>query len=190
MSMRVSPNFSYGVTDKSSSFFVGDAAGRQFQKGKGDFASTDRKWSLNVGIKFYTPEVKQTWHGLGFLLSFLYDFRNTFCDSPLIKIPCYLDFTCHHFRIVQFLLNTNTGPLTFALVPLYTPTSQPLLPTSGLEIVLFVGYPCLGKSSFFRRIFEPAGYMHVNQDVLKTRAKCAKTVRDILQSRHSCVVGM
>lgn len=42
--------------DKSSSFFVGDAAGRQFQKGKGDFASTDRKWSLNVGIKFYTPE--------------------------------------------------------------------------------------------------------------------------------------
>lgn len=54
--------------------------------------------------------------------------------------------------------------------------------------MLFVGYPCLGKSSFFRRFFEPAGYMHVNQDVLKTRAKCAKTVRDILQSGHSCVI--
>jgi hypothetical protein len=34
------------------SFFVGDAAGRN-----GDFASTDRKWALNVGVKFYTPEV-------------------------------------------------------------------------------------------------------------------------------------
>ena len=56
--------------------------------------------------------------------------------------------------------------------------------------MLFVGYPCLGKTTFFRRIFEPAGYMHVNQDVLKTRAKCAKAVRDILQSRHSCVIGM
>lgn len=40
-------------TDKDRSFFVGDAAGR-----KGDFAGTDRKWALNVGIKFYTPEVR------------------------------------------------------------------------------------------------------------------------------------
>ncbi len=39
--------------DKEQSFFVGDAAGR-----KGDFAGTDRKWALNVGIKFYTPEVR------------------------------------------------------------------------------------------------------------------------------------
>lgn len=49
----------YHATDKSSSFFVGDAAGRQFQKRKEDFASTDRKWSLNVDIKFYTPEVNR-----------------------------------------------------------------------------------------------------------------------------------
>ncbi|KAG6335223.1 hypothetical protein ID866_3868 [Astraeus odoratus] len=38
--------------DKEGSFFVGDAAGRP-----GDFASTDRKWALNIGIPFYTPEV-------------------------------------------------------------------------------------------------------------------------------------
>ncbi|CAA7267972.1 unnamed protein product [Cyclocybe aegerita] len=43
--------------DKSSSFFVGDAAGRQYGKGKADFSSTDRKWAENVGVKFYTPEV-------------------------------------------------------------------------------------------------------------------------------------
>ncbi|KAH9029373.1 polynucleotide kinase 3 phosphatase-domain-containing protein [Lactarius hengduanensis] len=41
-----------GVTiDKSASYFVGDAAGRA-----GDFASTDRKFALNIGVQFYTPE--------------------------------------------------------------------------------------------------------------------------------------
>lgn len=44
--------FSGHTTDKSSSFFVGDAAGRPT-----DFAGTDRKWALNVGIPFFTPEV-------------------------------------------------------------------------------------------------------------------------------------
>jgi hypothetical protein len=40
------------ASDKDASFFVGDAAGRA-----GDFASTDRKWAVNIGIPFYTPEV-------------------------------------------------------------------------------------------------------------------------------------
>ena len=44
--------------DKSNSFFVGDAAGRQYPKSKGDFSSTDRKWALNVGLPFFTPEVR------------------------------------------------------------------------------------------------------------------------------------
>ncbi|KAJ3742004.1 polynucleotide kinase 3 phosphatase-domain-containing protein [Lentinula detonsa] len=37
--------------DKTASFFVGDAAGRD-----SDFASTDRKWALNVDLPFFTPE--------------------------------------------------------------------------------------------------------------------------------------
>ena len=40
------------VQDKKDSYFVGDAAGRA-----DDFASTDRKFALNVGIQFFTPEV-------------------------------------------------------------------------------------------------------------------------------------
>lgn len=49
----------FGI-DKKSSFFVGDAAGRDYPKNPGkkkDFASTDRKWALNVEIPFFTPEV-------------------------------------------------------------------------------------------------------------------------------------
>jgi bifunctional polynucleotide phosphatase/kinase len=44
--------FAHRLQDKNTSFYVGDAAGRA-----GDFASTDRKFALNVGVQFYTPEV-------------------------------------------------------------------------------------------------------------------------------------
>jgi bifunctional polynucleotide phosphatase/kinase len=45
------------IIDKSLSFFVGDAAGRIYVgKTPADFAGTDRKWALNVGVDFYTPE--------------------------------------------------------------------------------------------------------------------------------------
>ena len=47
--------FTHSREDKSASFYVGDAAGRA-----NDFASTDRKFALNVGVQFYTPEVGLT----------------------------------------------------------------------------------------------------------------------------------
>ncbi|KAG6861891.1 hypothetical protein C0995_010597 [Termitomyces sp. Mi166 len=69
------------------------------------------------------------------------------------------------------------------------PTSTPLLPQPpAKELVLFVGYPCLGKSTFYRRHFEPAGYIHINQDTLKTRDRCVKETRKALQEGNSCVI--
>ena len=41
-----------GFIDMAESYFVGDAAGRP-----NDHAGTDRKWAMNAGLKFYTPEV-------------------------------------------------------------------------------------------------------------------------------------
>ncbi len=41
-------------TDKEASYFVGDAAGRT-----GDHAGTDRKFALNLDLKFVTPEVNK-----------------------------------------------------------------------------------------------------------------------------------
>lgn len=46
--------------DMKESFYVGDAAGR-LGVGRGavrDHADTDYKWALNVGLPFYTPEVR------------------------------------------------------------------------------------------------------------------------------------
>ncbi|KAH9946406.1 PNK3P-domain-containing protein [Epithele typhae] len=73
--------------------------------------------------------------------------------------------------------------------PLLEPSDPPLVPAlSTPELVLLVGYPALGKSSFVRNHFDPAGYVHVNQDSLKTRDKCVKAAGEALQNKQSVVV--
>ncbi|KAJ7759134.1 polynucleotide kinase 3 phosphatase-domain-containing protein [Mycena metata] len=142
--------------DKASSFFVGDAAGRNYPNSttSKDFASTDRKFALNVEIPFYTPE-----------------------EYFLGKTP-ELNFTLKGFHVSSL-----------PSLPLYTPSSSPLLLSPPVqELVLFVGYPCLGKTTFFRQHFEPAGYLHINQDTLKTRIKCVKAVQEALTAGKKCVV--
>ncbi|KAF9001999.1 polynucleotide kinase 3 phosphatase-domain-containing protein [Cyathus striatus] len=140
--------------NRTNSFFVGDAAGRQYPGGKGDFASTDRKWALNVGIAFHTPE--EFFLGLS---------PNTSTTLP------------------------GFHPSSLANAPRVTPTSTPIIPSPRRqEIVLFVGYPCLGKSTFYRHNFFPEGYQHINQDLLKTRDKCVKAVHDALVKGRSCVI--
>ena len=42
--------------DKTQSFYCGDAAGRK-QKPFNDFSNDDLLFSINLGIKFYTPEM-------------------------------------------------------------------------------------------------------------------------------------
>ena len=45
-------NVNNAFVDMAESYFVGDAAGRP-----NDHSGTDRKWAMNAGLKFYTPEV-------------------------------------------------------------------------------------------------------------------------------------
>ena len=64
-----------------------------------------------------------------------------------------------------------------------------VLGSHGNEIVLFVGCPGLGKTSFYQRHFAPCGYVHVNQDTLKRRDKCIQLAEDAIRKSTSCVVG-
>lgn len=47
---------------------------------------------------------------------------------------------------------------------------------TGNQLVIFIGAPGTGKSSFYREHLEPLGYVHANQDALKTDAKVKKLV--------------
>ncbi|KAG8897496.1 hypothetical protein FRB99_008114 [Tulasnella sp. 403] len=69
-------------------------------------------------------------------------------------------------------------------------TSSPFVPPNPTspEIVLFVGYPSVGKTSFYKKHFAPAGYVHVNQDKLKSKPNCLKAVREAIKAKTGCVV--
>ncbi|KAH6918831.1 polynucleotide kinase 3'-phosphatase [Coprinopsis sp. MPI-PUGE-AT-0042] len=144
-----------GVTiDQAQSFFIGDAAGRIYSKTKSDFSSTDRKWALNVGIPFQTPE----------------EYFLNLPPHPTYDLPGF---------------NVSTLPE----LPQVLPTSSSLLPNPPVqEIVLFVGPPCVGKTTFYKQHFRAAGYLRINQDTLKTRPKCIAAVLDSISNNESCVV--
>lgn len=59
---------------------------------------------------------------------------------------------------------------------------------SDLEMVIFVGSPGSGKSTFFHDYYESKGYGHINQDTLKTEKKCADTADSYLSQKKSCVI--
>eukprot|EP01114_Cavostelium_apophysatum_P015100 TRINITY_DN404_c0_g1_i1.p1 TRINITY_DN404_c0_g1~~TRINITY_DN404_c0_g1_i1.p1 ORF type:complete len:539 (+),score=163.75 TRINITY_DN404_c0_g1_i1:1629-3245(+) len=59
---------------------------------------------------------------------------------------------------------------------------------TGPELVVFTGRPASGKSSFAKKWFVPKGYVHVNQDTLKTKPKCISATRDALKAGKSVVV--
>lgn len=56
------------------------------------------------------------------------------------------------------------------------------------EIVLFVGPPAAGKSTYFHTFLEPLGYERINQDLLKTRNKCLECAKSLLaEGRSVCI---
>lgn len=47
-----------------------------------------------------------------------------------------------------------------------------------------------GKTSFYNKYFKPQGYVHVNQDTLKSRDRCLAVVRETITfGKTGCVVG-
>ncbi|OCF43278.1 polynucleotide kinase 3'-phosphatase [Kwoniella heveanensis CBS 569] len=131
--------------DLEDSVFVGDAAGRAGKGAQGkDHGDTDYKFALNVGLRFVTPEE----HFLGHP-------RPHFPEPPIGFKPSKL--------------------ATLSKLPHIVPSHTPIASTSSTpEIVLFVGPPASGKSSFFRKHFAPNGYQHINQDTLGTRDRCLR----------------
>ncbi|DAZ95515.1 TPA: hypothetical protein N0F65_001854 [Lagenidium giganteum] len=149
--------------DLENSFYCGDAAGRPKIDGAGgrkkDFAATDYKFALNVGIAFHTPEAlflssKQRVHVRP-------DMWEVGFDPRSIKV--------------------GEGP------PVLDPRDAPLGKTGGHEMVVMCGSPASGKSFFSNHYFGSA-YVVVNQDELKTVAACKKRALEALNNGKSVVI--
>jgi bifunctional polynucleotide phosphatase/kinase len=176
--------------DKAASYFVGDAAGRP-----GDHASTDRKWAMNIGIPFFTPEVTIT------VLAIRVHFEKLSTGilpqssrTRLLSANRFPSVLSSQMFVAKLRYQAKHWYILMsAIVPLITPTSSPILPPrteqSNPDIVLFYGYPCVGKSSFFRKHFQVADYTHINQDTLRSREKCIKALQQAIDAGQNCVVG-
>ncbi|KAG0282683.1 hypothetical protein BGZ96_000238 [Linnemannia gamsii] len=146
--------------DLAESYYVGDAAGRQ------------DGWKAGA-IK---------------------DFNNTdrkFADA--LDLPFhtpehfFLDQACPDHKWSYGAFDPKKWPVD---VPLFSPTSTPLLAAPGTsELILFCGYPASGKSSFAsKHILTTGQYEYVNQDTLKTKDKCLKAVDEGLKNKKAVVV--
>ncbi|KAJ3146460.1 hypothetical protein HDU86_008512 [Geranomyces michiganensis] len=168
--------------DRDNSFYVGDAAGRAAGHKPGvrkDFADTDHKLALNVGCPFYTPE--------------------SFFHRADVPPPPPADSHAVHpshspptplFNPAAFLAHRRAVAASAD-----STTAQPFIPEGVAcpELVLIVGSPASGKSTFAKRYFvnntdSPHTYVRVNQDELKTRDKCLRATEDALRAGHSVIV--
>lgn len=55
-------------------------------------------------------------------------------------------------------------------------------------MIVCVGYPASGKSSFVKKNLVENGYTYVNQDTLKTKEKCVKACKEALSLNQSVVI--
>jgi bifunctional polynucleotide phosphatase/kinase len=199
--------------DYSASFYVGDAAGRAAgwdgrSSTKKDFSCSDRKFAKNCNLMFYTPEefflghkaADFSWEaekGKGIQTSILDMFAPKNNNAGKSK-----KITANNAEITNLNSNNtdnnnnnndsnndNNVIKGTSAVPATTPNTTPVNYTkTSQELVLFVGFPASGKSTFARQHFVPAGYYYINQDTLKSKEKCVSMARQALQSGQSVVV--
>lgn len=120
------------------SFFVGDAAGRPAgwrlgQHRGADHASTDRKFALNLGIPFLTPD--EFFGGESRTSHLLLDTFN-----PKTFLP-------HNSEtmIMDSIITPNRGG------------------KGEQQAVILIGSPASGKSTFYQRYFHPFDYTLISQ---------------------------
>jgi len=133
--------------DLNNCLYVGDAVGRDKNKyHKKDFADTDYKFALNIGINFKTPE----------------EYFNIDNVKEIFNLN-YFDFN---------LLNKISNPK--------------IKLSNDKELIIFVGFPGCGKSTFYKNNFN--NYVHINQDELKTKAKCLKLCLNSMKNNKNIVI--
>lgn len=193
------------------SFYCGDAAGRAAKNIAGrskDFSCTDRQFAYNVSpsLCFCTPEgwlleasLPQLFSSPGTSPAAVNDYlrslpANQACfswgavsPSSLKAWPAsyqHLSLKCYRYdgagrREGSFEIKYSPGHWEEGFQP---------APSVAQEMVILVGFPGCGKTTFYQRFFAPLGYVHVNRDTLKTTEKCVKVASQCWSEGKSVVV--
>lgn len=67
-------------------------------------------------------------------------------------------------------------------------TSYDSITSKNTEMVIFVGFPASGKSTFSKTYMQPKNYVIINRDELKTQEKCLKVCSESLKTKKSVVI--
>ena len=128
---------------------------------------------MNLKIPFFTPEEY-----------FLGDPPTTYilgAFNPLDYIPTPVVST--ESTLTTTVTTTAPANTIPPVVPVISPSSAP-------DVILFVGSPAAGKSTFYRDHLLPMGYTRINQDTLKTRDRCVVEASTLLSQNTPIVIGL
>jgi bifunctional polynucleotide phosphatase/kinase len=148
--------------DISNSFFCGDAAGRPLP-GPGahtrDHSDTDRKFGLNLGIKFYVPHQIFNTESLE---KYRVNNNQLHISSDLLELP----------------------QITFDPSSYQVKCDIPVV--EDADMIICVGSPASGKTLFCETVLQD--YIHVNQDILGTKSACINAAKKALASGLKVVI--
>ena len=77
------------------------------------------------------------------------------------------------------------------VVSTYDPQIKPAnasLIYSESEVVVFVGFPAAGKTTFYKTVMEPEGYIHINRDILGSWQRCVNQCEQHLRQGKRVVI--
>ncbi|KAJ2233686.1 DNA kinase/phosphatase Pnk1 [Coemansia sp. RSA 485] len=160
--------------DRESSFYVGDAAGRPAGWRPGaveDFSDSDLAFALNAGVSFYTPEE-------------VFNAEIVAKEEPL-PLPAPREWPISRFHPASIVKDQDS--LNDLIAELENEVVLAQKANIGILVIL-VGPPASGKSTFSGTHLRPLGFEQVTMDVLKTRKKCDAAVKDALTAGRFVVV--
>ena len=161
----IAEHFILGPNPPDRMFYVGDAAGRP-----GDFSDVDRKFAFNMYslMKFLYPQLKPSQR------TAFFNETEYFTGSRSGKS------SWKGFDPAQFLTSIDETRLS----------SLPPLEPDRLYIIILIGPPGSGKSSFGKRIVaeHPNRFIIINQDNLGTLPKCLASTRSAIEKGKSVII--
>lgn len=171
-----------------SSFFCGDAAGRIWPSGivkklhkycKKDFSDSDRKFSLNIGLNFFTPDEfysishnnnGATWNQLRKVI-----------DKPYDGIPYELSGFDPEKYLNQNINDNNIED------------NEQFIPRHN-ELIILIALPASGKTKFYNDYVKQYNYTYINFDtehytdkrITKLLTQCVNNNKSVIIDNTNC----